>query len=117
MIGQNELDFLGPNGLIINVSRGEIVDEESLFNALKENRIQGAAIDVWYNYSPESNKEGKKFPFNFPFHKLNNVILSPHRGYSPFNDLLRWNEVIENISRLANGRQDFINIVNLEEEY
>ncbi len=117
LIGKIELDLLGPKSLIINVSRGEIINEESLFNALRENLILGAAIDVWYNYSPESDKQGKKFPFNFPFHTLDNIILSPHRGYSPFNDLLRWNEVIENISRMACGRQDFINVVNLEEEY
>ena len=62
-------------------------------------------------------KEGKKFPFNFPFHTLNNIVLSPHRGYSPFNDLLRWNEVLENINCMAQGREDFINVVSLEEEY
>lgn len=117
LIGKKELKLLGVNGLIVNVSRGEIIDEESLFNALQEKSIKGAAIDVWYNYNPESNQEGKKFPFNFPFHTLDNIILSPHRGYSPFNDLLRWNEIIENISRMAQGRKDFINVVNLEEEY
>ncbi|MFX0023721.1 MAG: NAD(P)-dependent oxidoreductase [Candidatus Hermodarchaeota archaeon] len=117
LIGKKELKLLGKNGLIVNVSRGEIIDEESLFHALQENEILGAAIDVWYNYKPESDPEGKKFPFNFPFHALDNIILSPHRGYSPFNDLLRWNEVITNISRMAEKRQDFINIVNLEEEY
>ncbi|MFX1592090.1 MAG: NAD(P)-dependent oxidoreductase, partial [Promethearchaeota archaeon] len=98
LIKKYELELLGPDGLLINVSRGEIIDEESLFNALQDKVIQGAAIDVWYNYNPESNEEGKKYPFNFPFHTLDNIILSPHRGYSPFNDLLRWNEVIENIT-------------------
>jgi phosphoglycerate dehydrogenase-like enzyme len=117
MIEKNELELLGHNGLVVNISRGEIIDEESLFNALREKTIKGAAIDVWYNYTPESDKQGKKFPFNFPFHTLDNIILSPHRGYSPFNDLLRWNEVIENITRLAQRRRDFINVVNLEEEY
>ncbi|NVM35991.1 MAG: hypothetical protein HWN81_10365 [Candidatus Lokiarchaeota archaeon] len=117
IIRRNELELLGSNGILVNVSRGEIIDEESLFYALREKRIQGAAIDVWYNYSPENDEEGKKYPFNFPFHTLDNIILSPHRGYSPFNDLLRWNEVIENITRMVQGRQDFINIVNLEEEY
>lgn len=117
MIAKKELELLGPNGLIVNISRGEIIDEESLFNALRDKSIQGAAIDVWYNYTPERNEEGKKYPFHFPFHTLNNIILSPHRGYSPFNDLLRWNEVIENITRMAYGHQDFINVVNLEEEY
>ncbi|MEE9377791.1 MAG: NAD(P)-dependent oxidoreductase [Candidatus Lokiarchaeia archaeon] len=117
MLGRNEFELLGSNGILVNVSRGEIIDEESLFYALKEKVIQGASIDVWYNYSPENDEEGKKYPFNFPFHSLDNIILSPHRGYSPFNDLLRWNEVIENITRMAQGRQDFINVVNLQEEY
>lgn len=117
LIKRDELELLGPNGLLLNVSRGDIIDEESLFLALREHMIKGAAIDVWYNYSPVSNGEGKKYPFNYPFHTLDNIILSPHRGYSPFNDLLRWNEVIENITRLAQGRQDFLNVVNLDEEY
>ncbi|MFX0106225.1 MAG: NAD(P)-dependent oxidoreductase, partial [Candidatus Hodarchaeota archaeon] len=117
LIKKNELGLLGSNGLIVNVSRGDIIDEESLFYALKEHIIEGAAIDVWYNYSPASNEEGKKYPFNYPFHSLDNIVLSPHRGYSPFNDILRWNEVIENITRMAQGRQEFLNVVNLDEEY
>ncbi|MFX1388870.1 MAG: NAD(P)-dependent oxidoreductase [Promethearchaeota archaeon] len=117
LITEKELNLLGSNGLVINVSRGEIIDEESLFNALQKKIIQGAAIDVWYNYSPKSSENGKKYPFNFPFYKLKNIVLSPHRGYSPFADLLRWNEVIENITRIAERRQDLINVVNLKEEY
>ncbi|MFX1320701.1 MAG: NAD(P)-dependent oxidoreductase [Promethearchaeota archaeon] len=117
MIARQELTLLGSNGLVINVSRGEIIDEESLFIALRDKIITGAAIDVWYNYHPKSDEKGKKYPFSFPFHTLDNIILSPHRGYSPFNDLMRWDEVIENITRLAKGRDDFINIVDLDNEY
>ncbi|MFX1456172.1 MAG: NAD(P)-dependent oxidoreductase [Promethearchaeota archaeon] len=117
IIKKRELELLGKDGLVVNVARGDIIDEESLYFSLKENLIAGAAIDVWYDYKPESNKEGRRYPFHFPFHKLNNIILSPHRGYSPFSDLLRWDEVIENIKRMAMGRTDFINIVDLDEEY
>jgi len=117
MIKIEELKLLGSNGILVNVSRGEIVNEESLFIALKNKFILGAAIDVWYNITPKADEKGKKYPFNFPFYDLNNIILSPHRGYSPFNDLLRWNEVIENIKRVAQGRQDLINVVNLDDEY
>jgi phosphoglycerate dehydrogenase-like enzyme len=77
----------------------------------------GAAIDVWYNYRPKATKGGLKYPYEFPFHNLDNIVLSPHRGYSPFSDLLRWNEVIENISRISQDRSDLINVVNLKEEY
>jgi len=117
LIKRRELELLGSNGFIVNVSRGDIIDEESLYISLKERIIKGAAIDVWYNYHPESDHENKKYPFNLPFHTLENIVLSPHRGYSPFNDLLRWDEVIENIARMAEGRQDFLNIVDLDEEY
>ncbi|MHA1987864.1 MAG: NAD(P)-dependent oxidoreductase [Promethearchaeota archaeon] len=117
LIKKTELELLGENGLIVNVARGDIIDEESLYKALQRNDITGAAIDVWYDYTPKSDEQGRNYPFHFPFHKLDNIILSPHRGYSPFSDLLRWDEVIENIKRMGMGRSDFINVVNLEEEY
>ena len=117
LIKARELKLLGPKGLIINVARGDIINQEDLYNALKNESILGAAIDVWYNYHPKANKGGLKYPYEFPFHNLNNIILSPHRGYSPFSDLLRWDEVIENINRISQGRSDLINIINLKEEY
>lgn len=117
LIKREELKLLGKEGLIVNIARGDIIDEESLYNCLKDKIITGAAIDVWYDYTPKSDGEGKKHPFHFPFHTLDNIILSPHRGYSPFSDLLRWDEVIENIKRMAQGRDEFINVVNLDEEY
>ena len=117
MIGEEELKILGPKGILINISRGEIVNQEALYNALKNHTIFGAAIDVWYDYAPESDDKGKKFPYKYPFHQLENIILSPHRGYSPFSDLKRWNEVIENIKRLSQKRTDLLNVVDLEKGY
>jgi len=117
LIGMNELKLLGSKGFLVNVSRGSVIDEESLYLALKNKIIAGAAIDVWYDYSPQANDKGQKFPCHYPFHKLDNVVLSPHRAASPFGDLRRWDEVIENISCFVNGRRDFVNTVNLEKEY
>ncbi len=117
LIGKKELELLGANGLLVTVARGEIIDEESLFTALKTKSIAGAGIDVWYNYRPEPDEYGRKFPSKFPFNELDNVILSPHRGASPMSDLKRWNEVIDNISCFARGEKKFLNMVNLEEEY
>jgi len=117
LIKAKEISLLGPNGLIVNVARGEIIDQKDLYNALKNRIISGAAIDVWYDYHPNPDENGLKRPYKFPFHTLDNIILSPHRGYSPFRDLLRWNEVVENITRLAKGREKLINVVRLEEEY
>ncbi len=117
MIQEEELELLGENGLLVNMARGAVVDEKCLFQALKEKKLLGAALDVWYNYQPEQNVDGEKYPYQYPFHTLDNVVLSPHRGASPFSDLKRWDEQIENITRFAKGRTDFMNIVNLKDEY
>jgi len=117
MIGQEELALLGPDGLLVNVARGGVVDEESLYQALKNKTIAGAAIDVWYNYHPEPDAKGRLYPTRFPFHELDNIVLSPHRAASPFDSLEMLDDVIENIRRYASGRDDFINVMSLEHEY
>ncbi len=117
MIGDQELQLLGPNGLIVNIARGSVLDQKALYEALSNNVIAGAAIDVWYDYQPKEDSEGKKFPFQYPFHQLENVVLSPHRGASPMDDLKRWDEVIENLQRFSESNHDFINVVDLDRGY
>jgi len=117
LIGSKQLDLLGPDGILVHVGRGKVIEEEALYNALKEKRIRGAAIDVWYEYRPEPDEEGRKRPYNFPFHELDNIVLSPHRSASPLDDLERWDEVVENVKRVAEGRTDYLNLVDLDEEY
>ncbi len=116
MIRLEELKFLGHDGLLVNVGRGAIIDEESLYTALYDNIIAGAAIDVLWNYSPKEDSDGKKYPFSCPFQNLSNVVLSPHRAASPMVNF-PWDEVIENIKRMAEDRTDFLNIVDLKEGY
>ncbi len=117
MIGEKELKLLGPESYLVNVSRGIVVDEEALYNALNAKWIAGAGIDVWYNYRPEPDVDNRKYPTDFPFYELDNIVMSPHRGASPMDDLERWDEVIENLTRFANGRKDFINVVDLDRAY
>lgn len=117
LIGKKELELLGRDGLLVNMSRGKVIDEKELFTALETKTIAGAAIDVWYNYQPTPDEQERKFPYQYPFYQLNNIVLSPHRAASPFSDLKRWEEVIENLQRVATGRTDYLNIVNLEKEY
>ncbi len=117
LIGHKELKALGSSSILINVSRGVVVDEESLYNALREIKISAAAIDVWYDYNPAVDEAGLKFPFHYPFHELSNMLLSPHRAASPFSDLKRWDEVIENIRKFNEGKIDFLNLVDLNREY
>ncbi|TFG95891.1 hypothetical protein E4H12_12310 [Candidatus Thorarchaeota archaeon] len=117
MIGEKELKLLGSESFLINVARGIVVDEEALYNALKQKVIAGAGIDVWYEYQPVPDVINRRFPTKFSFHELDNVVLSPHRGASPMDDLKRWDEVIENITKFAEGREDFINVVELDRAY
>jgi phosphoglycerate dehydrogenase-like enzyme len=117
MIGARELQALGSDGLVVNVARGEVIKEKDLYEALSLGSIAGAAIDVWYEYRPDADEQGRNYPFHYPFHELDNVVLSPHRGASPMDDLERWDEVIENVKRLAQGRTDYLNIVDLERGY
>ncbi|MFZ2997888.1 2-hydroxyacid dehydrogenase [Sphingobium sp.] len=70
MISAPILDLLGPEGLLVNVARGQLVDEAALIDALKAGRLGGAAIDV---FDPEPTD---------PTHWSNvpNVVLTPHIG-------------------------------------
>ena len=118
MIGARELELLGERGIVVNVSRGSVVDQAALYTALKQSTIEGAALDVWYEYRPEPDEAGRKYPYGaaFPFHTLDNVVLSPHRAASPIYNLRRWEEVIDVISRYAQD-EPLINVVDLDTEY
>ena len=116
-VGIKFLELLGENGIVVHVGRGDTINEEALFEVLKTKKIEGAAIDVWYDYDPNEGKDNKRYPYNFPFHELDNVLLSPHRCASPFDDLERWHDVIQNLKIFASGSSDLLNIVNIEQGY
>ncbi len=65
---------------LVNVGRGETVDEEGLYLALRDGILSGAGIDTWYTYPEKGSDKGA--PSRFPIHELPNVILSPHVGGS-----------------------------------
>jgi lactate dehydrogenase-like 2-hydroxyacid dehydrogenase len=70
MIDERVLDALGPQGYLVNVARGSVVDEAALVRALQQGRIAGAALDVFENepHVPQALRE------------LDNVVLAPHVG-------------------------------------
>ena len=77
MIGASELRWMRPESVVINASRGSVVDLDALAEALKENRIAGAAIDVFPD-EPASNRD----EFLSPLREIPNCILTPHVGGS-----------------------------------
>lgn len=74
MVDRNILEALGPKGFLINVARGSVVDEEALIEALRDNTISGAGLDVFADepHVPEA------------FYGLDNVVLQSHRATSTF---------------------------------
>ncbi len=119
LLGKREFDIMKSNLVLINVARGDVIDQESFYNALETKKIDSAGIDVWYDYSPKE-ENNKKFPFEatkYPFYKLENVILSPHRGASPFDSIKRWDDVIKNLKMFLDGGDNFVNQVDLDLEY
>lgn len=69
LIGEAEFAVMKPTAVVINVGRGEVIDQAAMVRALSENRIKGAGLDVF---------EHEPLPPGDPMYKLDNVLLSPH---------------------------------------
>ena len=69
LINEKALAKMKPSALIVNTSRGPVIDEKALIKALQEKKIKGAALDVY---------EKEPTPLDNPLLKLDNVVLSPH---------------------------------------
>ena len=77
LIDKRRLSMLPEGAILLNISRGRIIDEKALYEILKSGKIK-AGLDVWYNY-PESVDDRKNTPpSEYPFHELPNVIMTPH---------------------------------------
>jgi phosphoglycerate dehydrogenase-like enzyme len=102
LIGARELATMKPTAILVNVSRGDIVDEDALFTALSERRIAGAALDVWYRYPTAA---GPTPPARRPFHELSNVLMTPHvSGWTDGTLEARARVIADNIRRVAQGQ-------------
>lgn len=87
LIGKKEIDFMKNNAYLINTSRGNIIDETALVEALKDHQISGAAVDVY-----------EKEPYQGPLSYLNNVVLTPHIGsYAKEARMEMEKEAVENL--------------------
>ena len=121
MIGERELRLMKPTAYVINIARAAIIEEKAFYLALKENRIAGAAIDVWWiphwwdpKWKPEVDK-----PSRYPIWELPNVIATPHSIGSA--EITRFSGksikiIAENISNIAKGKSP-INQVDKEHQY
>jgi phosphoglycerate dehydrogenase-like enzyme len=105
MIGRKELELMKEDSFLINTSRGPVVDEAALIEALQSKKIGGAGLDVF---------ETEPLPKDNPLRKLSNVILTPHTAGSP--DGLKFHHkrfefFVENIRRVSEHKPP-INALN-----
>jgi len=80
MIGEKEIKLMKPTAYFFNTARAALVDEDALFNALKEKRIAGAGLDVFGSEPVDSDNR---------FLELDNVTVTPHSGGSTFDSEIR----------------------------
>ena len=76
LIGKKELELMKPNAILVNVARGQIINESDLYEHLKTHPEFYAGIDAWW---VEPFTEGE-FKLNFPFFELPNILGSPHNS-------------------------------------
>ncbi|CQD24434.1 D-3-phosphoglycerate dehydrogenase SerA2 [Mycolicibacterium conceptionense] len=74
LVGAAELEAMKPSAILVNTSRGGLVDEDALVEVLRGNKIRGAALDV-YHHEP--------LPAGHPLASLPNTLLTPHLAMSP----------------------------------
>ena len=108
LIGRRELDVMRPDAILVNVSRGKLVDEAALTEALTNGRLGGAALDVF---------EHEPLAASSPLWGMDTVVITPHiAGFRPNH----WDAVVElfaeNLRRFDSGRE-LLNIVNKREGY
>ena len=96
LLGARELDLIGPEGYLVNTSRGPIVDEQALLEALRTGRIAGAGLDV-YDVEP--------LPADHPLRRAPNTVLTPHLGYvsrRTFDVFFR--DIVEDVAAFHAGK-------------
>jgi D-3-phosphoglycerate dehydrogenase len=96
IVGARELALMKPSAFLVNTSRGPLIDEHALVEALRGRRIAGAGLDV---YSQEP------LPDDHPLRSLPNAVLMPHQGHhvQEFYEVA-YSDTVENIAAFLAGR-------------
>lgn len=108
LLSRGRIALMKPSAVFINIGRGGTVDEAALIDALRNDRIRGAALDVF---------EVEPLPHEHPFWQLENVLLSPHTADHTADSHMRaMHFFIENLRRFGAG-ESLENVVDKSEQY
>jgi phosphoglycerate dehydrogenase-like enzyme len=96
LIGARELGLMKPTAYLINTSRGPIVDEKALVDALERKTIAGAALDVF---------DEEPLPLDHPLRRLENTVITPHLGYVTVEGYkVFYRDIVEDIQAFLRGQ-------------
>ncbi len=95
LIGAAQLAAMKPTAILINTSRGEVVDAAALADAIRQKKIAGAALDV---FAPEPPKP------DFPLLGFANVLLTPHLAARTYTAIENMSWVVRDVLEVLNGR-------------
>ncbi|SHH26676.1 phosphoglycerate dehydrogenase [Tepidibacter thalassicus] len=108
LINMQRLDKMKDGSILINISRGNIIDEEALIEKLADNKFMGVALDV-FEKEPLSKES--------PLWDFENVIITPHNSWiSEKRNERRFEYIYENLKRYKNN-EELINVVDLNRGY
>lgn len=108
LINRDRLNNMKKDAVLINVSRGSIINEKDLIDHLKQGNLLGAALDVF---------EEEPLPAENPLWDMENVIITPHNSWmSEMRDERRFKTIFENMERYIR-KEELINVVNLKRGY
>ena len=95
LVGKHELDLMKPTAVLVNTSRGPIVDETALIDALRSGSIAGAGLDVF---------DTEPLPVDHPLRSIPNTVLTGHTGYvMQENYMLSYSQAVEDITAWLAG--------------
>ena len=98
LVGESELSRLDSDAVLVNISRGEVVDEAALVEALQSGGIRGAALDVF---------EEEPLPAESPLRSMSNVVMTPHvAGSTPYYFDRAIGLFADNLRRYGDGGVD-----------
>ena len=100
LIGRKELEWMKEDAILINVGRGDIINQQALYDHLKSHPNFRAGIDTWWS---EPSDRGE-LALDFPFFELPNIIGSPHcADYVPHAMARATRRALENVKRFLRG--------------
>ena len=112
-MGRRELELMKPDAVLINVARGDLIDEQSLYEHLRSHPHFKAGIEAWW-IEPFNHP---KFEIHYPFFELDNVLGSPHNSFMTEGaHVMALDRALDNVLRFIHGeplrnvqrREDYI---------